>query len=120
MNIAAYIIYLTITLYITIVVGGQLHQSGKYYLIEMFGGNNAAALAVNNTLLGSYYLLNMSYAVLQIHQWETVMNYRQLVESVSEKVGWILLLLAAIHVSNLITFYLIRKYKKFLQINKYI
>lgn len=112
LNIVAYIVYLSITFYITIVVGRVLHRDGKEFIPAMFTNDDKTAHAINNVLLAGYYLLNLGYTAIQVKNWVKVDTISQLIESVGDKAGWILLLLAGIHYSNLITFYIVHYFKQ--------
>jgi hypothetical protein len=47
MNTIAYIIYLLITSWITVVVGSRLHKHGYWYIIDLFAGNVELTKSVN-------------------------------------------------------------------------
>lgn len=111
LNIIAYIAYLSITFYITIIVGRVLHKDGKEFIPAMFTNDDNTAHAINNILLAGYYLLNLGYTAIQVKNWVHVESVSQLMESVGDKTGWILLLLAGIHYSNLTIFYIVHLIK---------
>jgi hypothetical protein len=111
MNLLAYILYLGLSGFITIVVGKFCHKHGIQYIINLMPDDEHIAHAVNNTLLVLYYLLNIGYATLMLIAWQTITSYTQLVEAVSTKLGIIIITLAVIHYGNMLTIFLISKYK---------
>jgi hypothetical protein len=111
LNTIAYIIYLLITTYITVVVGKSLHHHGKPYLHDIFDGKETLYNAINNILLTGYYLLNVGYALLMLQSWEVITNYVELVEAITYKSGIIIITLGIIHYNNLMTFTLVKHFK---------
>ncbi len=111
LNTIAYIIYLLITCYITVVVGQSLHRHGKPYLDDIFDGDTTLYNAINNILLTGYYLLNIGYAFLMLRSWEIITNYQALVEAITYKSGIIIITLGIIHYNNLMTFTLVKHFK---------
>jgi uncharacterized membrane protein len=100
-NLIAYVIYTVVTYWITVHVGRSIHRHGIYY-IQVVVPDDTLAQGINNLLLLGYYLVNIGYITLQIWHWDTVRNLREVVESVSDKTGRIVLLLAFLHVINMV------------------
>ena len=63
LTIAAYVVYLVLSIGITIWVAKTLFKNGKVFLHDIFHGNQALAESVNNLLLVGFYLVNVGYAV---------------------------------------------------------
>lgn len=107
--IILYILYLVITIILTIWVAHTLFRNGKLFLIDIFHGNKELAQAVNNLLLVGFYLVNLGYAIFTLRIFDAVTTSREVVEILSVKVGAIILILGCMHFANMIIFYKLRK-----------
>jgi|SRR5882757_6973391 len=105
----SYSIYLILTLILTVWVARTLFRNGKIFLVDIFHGNNELATAVNNLLLVGFYLVNIGYAVYTLSITDNIGNARQLVETLSIKVGAIILILGGMHFFNMLVFFKLRK-----------
>ncbi|MBC7936060.1 MAG: hypothetical protein H7Y86_11975 [Rhizobacter sp.] len=106
--IITYTLYLVLTIGLTIWVAKTLFKNGRVFLYDIFHGNKELADSVNNLLLVGFYLINLGYAIytLQIH--EDVLNFQQVLEKLSIKIGLIILILGAMHFLNLYIFFKLR------------
>ena len=107
--ITAYVLYLVITIGLTIWVARTLFSNGKIFLIDIFHGNKELALAVNNLLLVGFYLVNLGYAIFTLRTTSDILNARDLIELLSIKVGAIILILGGMHFLNMFIFFRLRK-----------
>lgn len=107
--IVTYLLYLLITISLTVWVARTLFKNGKIFLIDIFHGNKELADSVNNLLLVGFYLVNIGYAVYTLQVDYNIINTQQLIESLSLKVGFIILILGAMHFFNLYIFFNLRK-----------
>ena len=107
--IITYCFYLTITIALTIWVARTLFKNGKVFLIDIFHGNKELADSVNNLLLVGFYLVNIGYAVYTLQVTSNITNFQEVIESLSLKVGLIILILGAMHFFNLYIFFTLRK-----------
>jgi hypothetical protein len=107
--IITYCLYLVTTICITIWVARTLFKNGKVFLIEIFHGNKELADSVNNLLLVGFYLINIGYAVYTLQVDYNIVNTREVIESLSIKIGLIILILGAMHFFNLYIFFNLRK-----------
>lgn len=107
--ILTYLIYLFITISLTVWVARTLFKNGKIFLIDIFHGNGALADSVNNLLLVGFYLINIGYAVYTLQVNYSINSLQELIESLSLKVGFIILILGAMHFFNLYIFFNLRK-----------
>ena len=106
--IVSYISYLVLTISLTIWVATTLFRNGKVFLIDIFHGNKVLADSVNNLLLVGFYLINLGYAVYTLQVTTEVVSPRDVIEILSIKVGWIILILGAMHFLNLFIFFKLR------------
>lgn len=110
-NIISYIIYLTITFYITIFVGWKVYKIGFIYLTNLID-NHSVCQSINNLLLIGYYLVNLGISAVNLSNWNRIDNIATMFSSVSYKIGFILLILGILHFINLSIIYIARKSKK--------
>ncbi len=107
MNTLAYIIYLFITYLVTVHVGFIFYRNGRIYILRLLKGDEKLTDFLNRILLTGYYLLNLGYAALMIHNWKTIVTWADLVASVGFMTGKIMTLLALIHYLNMAAILLI-------------
>jgi hypothetical protein len=107
--IITYLLYLLITISLTVWVARTLFKNGKIFLYDIFHGNKELADSVNNLLLVGFYLINLGYAVYTLQITRTISNAQEIVEKLSLKVGWIILILGCMHFLNLYIFFTLRK-----------
>ncbi len=107
--IITYMLYLALTISITIWVARTLFRNGKVFLIDIFHGNKELADSVNNLLLVGFYLINLGYAVYTLQVTSSITNAQEVIEKLSIKIGLIILILGGMHFFNLYIFFTLRK-----------
>ncbi|RYF86485.1 MAG: hypothetical protein EOO00_13185 [Chitinophagaceae bacterium] len=113
-NITAYIIYISLTIYIIFWIGRMFHRNGRVFILQLYKGDEQGTDTINNILLLAYYLFNIGYAFLQIKTWETVRSAASLISSISYQLGLLILILAVTHYFNmLVIYFLAKKHKTF-------
>ena len=70
MLVPTYLLYLAISIIITIWVGRSLNHNGRLFLVENFKGNEALADSVNHLLLVGFYLINFGFISLSLKYGE--------------------------------------------------
>jgi len=108
-NIIGYCIYLPITFYITIVVGKICYTHGEIYLSKIINDKPEIVSSINRILLVGYYLLNLGYATITLSFWHKIINMATLIETLSTKLGIIILFLGVMHVNNMLVTYMLSK-----------
>jgi hypothetical protein len=107
--IVTYITYLAISVALTIWVARTLHKNGRIFLVDSFHGNQPLADSVNHLLVVGFYLINIGYVALALKYGSPAANAQQFLESLSTKVGVVLLVLGGMHFFNLLVFSKMRK-----------
>lgn len=107
--VLTYLVYLLVTVLLTVFVARTLFRNGKIFLIDIFHGNLELAAAVNNLLLVGFYLINIGYAVYTLKIFETVGSAQDIIEVLSLKIGTIILILGGMHFGNMFVFFKLRK-----------
>jgi hypothetical protein len=108
--VAAYIVYLLISIAVTVWVARILHKRGAIFLVDAFHGNAELAASVNHLLVVGFYLINIGYVSLALKTEEGIFTPRAAIELLSEKIGMVLLILGAMHFFNLFVFSRIRRH----------
>jgi hypothetical protein len=103
-GIATYLVYLAISIGLTIWVARTLHKNGRVFLVDVFHGNETLADSVNHLLVVGFYLINFGYVSLALKLGYDVASPQQGIEALSVKVGMVLLVLGAMHFFNLFIF----------------
>ena len=105
----AYLIYLLVSIGLTVWVASVLFRHGRVFLIDVFKGNNTLTDAVNKLLLVGFYLVNFGYIALTLKSSAFIEGNAELVEFLSTKIGVIVLVLGGMHFTNLFIFFRLRK-----------
>ena len=82
--ILTYLLYLVITISLTVWVARTLFKNGAIFLIDIFHGNKELADSVNNLLLVGFYLVNIGYAVYTLQVDRTIINLQELIENAND------------------------------------
>jgi hypothetical protein len=107
--VTAYVAYLTISIALTVWVAQTLVKNGRIFLVDSFLGNASLADSVNHLLAVGFYLVNVGYVALALKYGEKPLDLAQAIETLSTKVGLVLLVLGAMHFFNLYLFARVRR-----------
>jgi hypothetical protein len=110
--ILTYIVYLLVSIALTVWVAKVLFKNGRIFLVDIFHGNNELADSVNKLLVVGFYLVNIGYMSLALKETGNIASAQVVVEVLSYKVGWIILILGGMHFMNLIVFFKLRNRAK--------
>ena len=119
MNIvlSTYIIYLVVSLGITIWVGRTLSRNGRVFLVENFQGREALADSINHLLLVGFYLLNFGFVSLALKYGDKPVDGVSAMEFLSTKIGIVIVVIGAMHFFNMRWLVLFRKSSLFSSLN---
>lgn len=96
-----YLIYIGISILITIFVSRTLSHNGKTFLIDGFGGNEALATSVNHLLVVGFYLINTGFVLLRMRTGQRIVNLEQAIVYLSSGLGAVLMILGLAHFGNM-------------------
>ena len=96
-----YLIYVAISVALTVWVAHTLSSRGRVFLVEFLRGNEKLADSINHLLVVGFYLVNLGYATLSMSFGEKPFTVDQLLESLSFKIGLVLLVLGVTHFFNM-------------------
>ncbi len=108
-GITTYLIYLAVSIALTIWVARTLHKNGRVFLVDVFHGNETLADSVNHLLVVGFYLINFGYVSLALKLGYDVATPQEGIEALSVKVGMVLIVLGAMHFFNLFIFSRMRR-----------
>src|SRR5471030_2630401 len=106
--ILTYTVYLLVSIALTVWVAKVLFKNGRIFLVDIFHGNTLLADSVNKLLVVGFYLINVGYMSLALKESGSIPSAQVVVEVLSFKVGWIILILGGMHFLNLIIFFKLR------------
>ncbi len=108
-GITTYLIYLAISIALTIWVARTLHKNGRVFLVDVFHGNEALADSVNHLLVVGFYLINFGYVSMALKLGYVINNAQEGIEALSVKIGMVLIVLGGMHFFNLFVFSRMRR-----------
>ena len=108
-GISTYLVYLAISIALTIWVARTLHKNGRVFLVDVFHGNETLADSVNHLLVVGFYLINFGYVSLALKLGYIVATAQEAMEALSVKIGMVLIVLGGMHFFNLFVFSRMRR-----------
>jgi TRAP-type C4-dicarboxylate transport system permease large subunit len=105
----SYLVYLAVSLTVTMWVARTLHRRGRVFLVDAFHGQEELADSINHLLVVGFYLINVGYVAFALKSAENPASLRQAIEVVSDKLGLVLLVLGVMHFFNLFVFSRVRR-----------
>jgi p-aminobenzoyl-glutamate transporter AbgT len=104
-----YVAYLPISILLTVWVARTLHKNGRIFLVDSFLGNEPLADSINHLLVVGFYLINIGYVTLALKYGGRPDDAQSAVETLSTKIGYVLLVLGVMHFFNLFVFSKMRR-----------
>ncbi|MFK0043312.1 hypothetical protein ACIQU4_04250 [Streptomyces sp. NPDC090741] len=100
LTVVAYVIYLLISIGLTVWVARTLSRNGRIFIADVLHGNEKLADAVNHLLVVGFYLVNIGFVTLYLRSDVGIETARELFEALSVKIGVVLLVLGVMHLGN--------------------
>jgi hypothetical protein len=100
LTVVAYVVYLLISVALTIWVARTLSRNGRIFIASVLQGDEKLADAVNHLLVVGFYLVNLGFVALYLKAADAVEDARGLFEALSVKLGVVLLVLGVMHLGN--------------------
>ena len=107
--VGSYAVYFAVSLLVTVWVARTLHKNGRVFLVDAFHGNAELADSVNHLLVVGFYLINVGYVTLALKSGGVLLTAREAIELLSQKIGWVLVILGAMHFFNIFIFHRMRR-----------
>ena len=103
--VTSYIIYLTVSISLTLYVAHILFKNGKVYMLDIFHGREDIALATNRLFEVGFYLFNIGFALSILEINYSILNYQVMIEILSQKIGGFSIYLGVMLFINLFFFF---------------
>ncbi len=97
----AYMLYLAVTIGLTIWVARTLSSNGEVFLVECFGHDETLARSTNHLLVVGFYLMNLGFILLTLQFGEEPATIPEAIRFLSSKVGLAVVVLGAMHFFNM-------------------
>ena len=108
-TVIAYVVYLAVSIALTVWVARTLSRNGRIFLADVLRGDEKLADAVNHLLVVGFYLVNLGSVALCLSGDGTIEDTRGVFEALSTKLGVVLLVLGAMHLGNVYVLNRIRR-----------
>ena len=109
-----YIIYIIVSIGLTVWVAKTLHKNGRLFLIDAFRGDEERADAVNHLLVVGFYLINIGFILLFLSKGIKPTNLITGIEYTATKLGFVMLVLGGMHFFNMFNFNKMRSSKYYI------
>jgi len=96
-----YLVYVAVSIAVTIWVGGSLHRNGRVFLVANFHAQEKLADSVNHLLLVGFYLINIGFVCLALRFGDKPTEIVGAIEFLSTKIGLVIVLLGVMHFFNM-------------------
>ena len=111
-NFIAYLIYLPVIIVLTWYVAHTLFKNSKVFMLDIFSGKEEIAYSTNTLFETGFYLLNLGFALLIMEVSFQIESSRNLLETLSSKVGGFAIYLGIMLFFNLYLFFRGRRISK--------
>src|SRR5215472_87945 len=101
MMLWTYLVYVAVSVAVTIWVGRSLHGNGRVFLVENFRGREKLADSVNHLLLVGFYLINIGFICLALRYGQKPADVVGALEFLSTKIGIVIVVLGFMHFFNM-------------------
>ncbi|MEM6819713.1 MAG: hypothetical protein AAF578_13095 [Pseudomonadota bacterium] len=101
-----YLIYIVLSIGITIAVARTLSVNGLPFLVRSFSGDVELARSTNHLLVVGFYLINIGFVLKNMRVNASISDINSLIVYQASEIGFVLLVVGFMHFLNM---YLIRK-----------
>jgi len=108
-TVLAYVVYLVISVCLTVWVARTLSTNGRVFLSDVLHGDDRLADAVNHLLVVGFYLVNLGFVALYLKSGHRIDDTRGIFDALSVKLGVVLLVLGVMHLGNVYVLNKIRR-----------
>ena len=99
--VPAFLIYLAVSLALTVWVARTLSRNGIVFLKECFGHDDALANSTNHLLVVGFYLVNLGWILLTLRYGTAPENLAKTITFLSSKIGLVVVVLGLMHFFNM-------------------
>ena len=101
LRLVEYVLYLAVSICLTVWVGRALHQNGRQFLAEVLT-DRALAASLSRLLVVGFYLVALGGVALLLQMDVGLASAADVIKAVATKVGLVLLLLGALHLITML------------------
>jgi hypothetical protein len=98
----SYLMYLGLSIAMTIWVARTLSKNGEVFLVKCFGQDDVLAKSTNHLLVVGFYLINIGFIALRMNGWNEDRATNEMIPYVVSKIGLSVLVLGAMHFFNMV------------------
>jgi hypothetical protein len=117
-NIAAYIVFLIMMIFLIGFVGRLFHRNGRVFILALMKDDAVRTDHLNNMLLVAYYLFNIGYTFVKLRFWQKIENMETLISSIAANMSVLIFILASTHYLNMLLIWQLSRSEKSSFINK--
>ena len=99
--VPAYIVYLVVSIALTVWVARTLSKNGIVFLKECFGHDDSLAYSTNHLLVVGLYLVNLGWILLSLRFGSEPQGMAEAFEFLSTKIGLVVVALGFMHFFNM-------------------
>ena len=99
--LSSYLIYLVISIALTVWVAQTLSENGLVFLVECFGHDRTLAESTNHLLVVGFYLVNLGWILLTLRFGTPPETAIDAIQFLSSKVGIVVVALGLMHFFNM-------------------
>ena len=96
-----YMVYLVLSIAMTIWVARTLSRNGEVFLIKCFGQDEILAKSTNHLLVVGFYLINIGFIGIRLNGWNSAEALQNMIPYIGSKIGLSILILGAMHFFNM-------------------
>ncbi|MFZ6770607.1 hypothetical protein ACO0LM_26425 [Undibacterium sp. Di26W] len=96
----SYLVYLIVSVVMTIWVARTLSKNGEVFLVKCFGQDEVLAKSTNHLLVVGFYLINVGLIAIRLDGWQ--ISPGGMIPYVGSKIGVSVLCLGAMHFFNMV------------------
>ncbi|ADG76450.1 conserved hypothetical protein [Cellulomonas flavigena DSM 20109] len=108
-TVLMYLVYLTLSVGLTVWTARTLSRNGEVFLRDVFGGEERIAEATNRLLVVGFYLANLGFVALNLQVSASVRSTQHAIEALAPKLGGVALLLGIVHFANVVVLTQVRR-----------
>lgn len=101
LTVWTYLMYLALSVGMTVWVAQTLHKNGRVFLVDAMHGNAELADSINHLLVVGFYLVNVGFVCLFLKENTHPTSVPAAIEMLSTKIGTVLVILGFMHFGNL-------------------
>lgn len=108
-TVVTYLIYLVLSVGLTVWTARTLSRNGEIFLRDVFRGEDRIAEATNRLLVVGFYLANLGFVALNLQVSASVRTTQHAIEALAPKLGGVALLLGIVHLANVVVLTQVRR-----------